>query len=144
MILRSLDLLRAIHALHHLNCFCCLDDALIHQHFADISNLHYIGSLSGVHELTSRNHDPEEVHQNEVEPKVKRFRSRVRDTHQVMVEEAGRIVQSISVELSNRHDQLYRIPQRMSSDDQTGDSKASRSPAYGGHGLHAQHKGIPS
>lgn len=93
-------------------------------------------------QLTSRDCNPEEVHQHKVKPKVKCLRSGVRHAHHVVVEEAGSIVQRIAVKLTHRDNHLQWIAQRVASDNHRSHNQASRSPAHCRHRFHAKHKGV--
>lgn len=93
-------------------------------------------------QLTSRDRNPEEVHQHKVKPKVKCLRSGVRHAHHIVVEEAGSIVKRIAVKLTHRNDHLQRIAQRVASDNHRSHNQASWSPAHSRHGFHAEHERI--
>lgn len=56
--------------------------------------------------LTQRNHNPDEIHQEIIDPKVIRLRSAVRSSVDVMVEKAGRIIQGVTVKVTHANDQL--------------------------------------
>jgi len=51
-------------------------------------------------QLTARNDDPEPIHQNIVSPEVVRLWSRVADVIAVVIEDAGRVVKHVAVELA--------------------------------------------
>lgn len=92
--------------------------------------------------LTTGNHDPDEVHEEEVEPKVKQLRPRVGDAHDHVVKCAGCKVKHIAVELPKAHERLQRKPPRTPQDHHRSHHQASRSPASSRDRLHAQHKRV--
>lgn len=76
----------------------------------------------------SGNHDPEGVHQNEVAVEIVRFRPRVRQVQDVVVEQASRVVEDIAVDLAERHDGLEWVAERMISCNEGGREEGERAP----------------
>lgn len=62
--------------------------------------------------LTAGNDDPDEVHEEEVEPEVVCFRAAILLASIVQIKHAGRIVENIAVDLAERDDALERISER--------------------------------
>ena len=64
-------------------------------------------------ELTRRDNDPDEVHEEIVEPEVESLWSAVCDISVVMVEGVGCIVEDQSIHLANADDDLERVSKRV-------------------------------
>ena len=86
------------------------------------------GGVDALVHKVARNDDPEEVHENEVAPVVGCLRASVRDVEDVMVEQRGRVVQNIAVELTERDDQLQGVAERVVDGDQIGGDEGERAP----------------
>jgi hypothetical protein len=59
--------------------------------------------------LTARNHDPDEVHEKEVEPEIICFWPAICQILVVVIEHAGCIVKNIAIYLAQRHQSLKRV-----------------------------------
>lgn len=79
-------------------------------------------------ERTEWNHNPDEIHEEIVHPKVVRLRAAVRSVMNVVIEQAGRIVQSIAIEVAHAHDDLQWMAQRMLRKGQVCDQITERAP----------------
>lgn len=79
--------------------------------------------------LTSRNDNPEEVHEEVVSPVVVGLRSGVRNAEVVVVEQTGSVIQDVAVDLTKRDHSLQRVTQRVVGGDHTSNDKGERSPA---------------
>lgn len=79
-------------------------------------------------ERTEWNHNPDEIHEKIVHPKVVRLRAAVRSVMNVVIEQAGRIVQSIAIEVAHAHDDLQWMAQRVLRNGQVCDQETERAP----------------
>lgn len=78
--------------------------------------------------LTHGNNHPDEIHQEIVDPEVVGFRPTVRYSIDVVIEQAGGIVQRIPVQMAQADDYLNRVAQRVLDEDQICNRKAQRTP----------------
>lgn len=60
----------------------------------------------GVNQEHAREDHPEEIHEEIVEPKVQKFRSRINDFFVIVIKSMGGIIENKSVYLSYSHDNL--------------------------------------
>ena len=79
--------------------------------------------------LTTRYNNPDEVHEEIVEPEVVRLWPAVRETLVVMIKHAGSIVQNVAIYLPKRDHRLQRMAQRMFCRNEDSDNKRQRAPA---------------
>ena len=63
--------------------------------------------------LTKGNHNPDEVHEEIINPKIIHFRSAVGYTMDIVVKQARHIVQCISIQMAHTDDDLEWMPQGM-------------------------------
>ena len=63
--------------------------------------------------LTKGNHNPDEVHEEIINPKIIHFRSAVGYTMDIVVNQARHIVQYISIQMAHADDDLEWMPQGM-------------------------------
>ena len=77
---------------------------------------------------TKRNDDPDEVHQEIVHPEIVGLWPGIRTIMGVVIEETGRIVQRVSVEMRHTSRQLQRMPQRTARKDGIRHPKAQWAP----------------
>lgn len=82
-----------------------------------------------VHEVC-RDDDPESVHENKVTPEVELFRARVGQVENVVIEERGGVIQHVAVELTERDDELGRVPKRVIDGDEVCGEERTRAPEY--------------
>jgi len=61
------------------------------------------GGYQALIEEQTRDHNPDEVHEEKVEPKIIPFRSTIREVFMVVVEQASGIIQDVSVYLTKGH-----------------------------------------
>lgn len=79
--------------------------------------------------LTGGNDDPDEVHENEVEPEIVSLGSAVCQVLMVVIEHACGVVENIAVYLSKRYHCLKWIAERMIDGDQISCQEGKRPPA---------------
>jgi hypothetical protein len=72
--------------------------------------------------------DPEGVHQHEVAPVVGGLGAGVGNIEDVVVEERGRVVENVTVELAQRDDELQRVAQRVVDGDEVGGEEGEGTP----------------
>lgn len=92
--------------------------------------------------LTARDHDPDEVHKEKVEPEVERLRSRISLAPDKVIESTSCIIQNVPIKLPSADQHLQRVSHRMSRHNHACHNQAARSPERRRHALHAQHERI--
>ena len=107
VLLTSLQRLR--HAVQCSESLCCFREALYQKQAWD--------------------DDPDEVHEDKVEPVVESFRARIDDTLVIFLKQAGRIVEDISVYLSGCHQRLQWVSIGILGRHEVGSQKGQWSPA---------------
>ena len=65
------------------------------------------------HELTTRNHNPDEIYKEVVAPEVDRLRTRPNNVLIVQVEHAGSIVKDQTVHLADAYQGLHLVAERI-------------------------------
>lgn len=69
---------------------------------------------SRIRSLTCRNDNPRRIEPNEVPSEVLQLRAAVRDAVELLLDEAGEVVQRHAVEVRHAHDDLERVAQASS------------------------------
>ena len=77
---------------------------------------------------TAWDNHPDEVHSEVVSPEVENLRSAVFDVAVVQIEHAGGIVENQSVHLTNAHNDLERVSQRVGGGNECCNEEAEWSP----------------
>jgi hypothetical protein len=80
-----------------------------------------------VHQVAGDN-NPESVHQDKVAPVVGGLGAGVGNIEDVVVEERGRVVENVTVELAQRDDELQRVAQRVVDGDEVGGEEGEGTP----------------
>ena len=91
-----------------------------------MSAKHWITDI--VYRLTSRDNNPDEIHEEIVAPEIVGFRATIRKPLVVVVKHARRVVQNIAVDLPNTHYRRKGVAQRVFSGDEPCDDERQRSP----------------
>lgn len=86
------------------------------------------GSIDTLVHQVAGNDDPEGVHEDKVAPVVGGLGAGVGDIEDVVVEQRGRVVQHIAVELTERDNELQRVAQRVVDSDKVGCDEREGSP----------------
>lgn len=77
---------------------------------------------------TARYDDPDEVHEEEIEPEIIRFWSAIDQIFVVQFEEVGGVIKNVAVNLAQRDDSLERIAERVVGYDQIAHVESQRTP----------------
>jgi hypothetical protein len=64
-------------------------------------------------ELTSREHHPDEIHEEVIPPEIQKLRTRISNLLVVMIKHAGCIVQNQPVDLADADDDLEGVAEGM-------------------------------
>lgn len=80
--------------------------------------------------LTSWHDNPDEIHEEVIEPEVVSLWPAVDQSEKVFIESIGGIVENIPVDLTEGDDQLQGLTKRMFNGDQVGDNERKRTPAH--------------
>jgi hypothetical protein len=84
--------------------------------------------------------NPDEVHEDEVEPEIVCFRTTVAEVFVVVVEQACGVVEDVSVNLPDRDDCLDRIAEWVLSKDQIDGDEGQRTPEECSNCFHAENE----
>jgi hypothetical protein len=77
---------------------------------------------------TRGDNNPDEVHQKVIQPKIIRLRSGIWSPVDILVKQAGRIIQHVAVQMAHAHNDLDWVAQRMPGCGQVCNNKAQWSP----------------
>ena len=78
--------------------------------------------------LTERNHDPNEIKEEEIAPVIISLWPTVRQTLVVLVKQRGSIIKDVTIELAERHDCLKGMSKRVGAHDEPGNNERKRTP----------------
>lgn len=90
------------------------------------------GPRAGTHALADEDEgydDPKRVHKDKVSPVVGCLGPRVGETQHRLVKQARGVVEDVSVELAERHDDLERVPERMVDGNKSSREEGERAPS---------------